>query len=36
MKLTFIGDVMCKKRMLDVYRDENGKYDFSEIFKEME
>lgn len=35
IKLTFIGDIMCKADMVDWYKDENGNYDFSGVFEGM-
>ncbi len=34
IKLTFLGDIMCKQELLKVYKKGN-EYDFSEIFSEM-
>lgn len=34
IKLTFLGDIMCKKELLEVYKKEN-EYDFSDIFCKM-
>ena len=35
IKLTFVGDIMCKAEMVDCYRDETGNYDFSGVFEGM-
>lgn len=35
IKLTFVGDIMCKAEMLDCYRDKKGNYDFSDVFESM-
>lgn len=34
IKLTFVGDIMCKRELVQAYKVGN-KYDFSEIFEEM-
>lgn len=34
IKLTFIGDIMCKKQMLSTYQ-KKGKYNFTEVFENM-
>lgn len=34
IKLTFLGDIMCKQELLEVYKNKN-EYDFSEIFCKM-
>lgn len=35
VKLTFVGDIMCKAEMIDRYKDEKGNYDFSGVFESM-
>ena len=34
IKLTFVGDIMCKKQILEAYKIKSG-YNFSEIFEKM-
>lgn len=35
IKLTFLGDIMCKKELIEAFKVNNG-YDFHEIFVKME
>lgn len=35
VRVTFVGDVMCKAQMLYAYRDSAGGYDFSPLFERM-
>lgn len=35
MKLTFLGDIMCKASMLSSYKNSDGGYDFSSIFENV-
>lgn len=35
MKITFTGDIMCKKEFFDIYRTNNGQLDFFVAFKEI-
>ena len=34
IKITFLGDIMCKQEMLNAFRNENN-YDFHEIFEKI-
>ena len=36
LRITFLGDLMCKAVMLPAYRDDQGRYDFSSLFQHME
>lgn len=36
IKITLLGDIMCKNQMIQVYKTCENKYDFSGVFKPME
>lgn len=36
LRITFLGDLMCKADMLPAYRDDQGRYDFSCLFQHVE
>lgn len=35
VKLTFLGDIMCKDDMISAYQNDNGQYNFDMLFEDM-